>query len=140
MSAPDPAAVHLDTSFLIRAMVAGSGEASSLLGWIEEGRVVAMSSVAWGEFLCGPVDAAEEELALRIIRDIQPLEVQDAALAARLFNEGGRRRGSFQDCMVAATSLRAGASLATANPDDFERLAGAGVSVLAPPDWEGEGG
>jgi predicted nucleic acid-binding protein len=32
--------------------------------------------------------------------------------------------------MIAATAVRAGASLATANPDDFRRLEPAGLTII----------
>jgi len=122
--------VHLDTSFLIRALVPGSIEAASLSVWITEGRPLAMSAVAWGELLCGPLEADDEVLAKTVIRTIVPLDAEAASLAARLFNAGGRRRGSFPDCLVAATCVQAGAALATANPMDFKRFTGAGPALV----------
>lgn len=122
--------VHLDTSFLIRALVPESAEAASLGVWISEGRPLAMSALAWGELLCGPLEADDEVLVRTVIRTIVPLDAEAASLAARLFNASGRRRGSFPDCLVAATCLQAGAALATANPMDFQRFAGAGPDLV----------
>ena len=54
----------------------------------------------------------------------------DAALAARLFNLAGRRRGSLADCIIAAVALRVGAAVATENRADFLPFAAAGVRVV----------
>jgi len=90
-----------------------------------------MSLIAWAEFLCGPVETNDVDLAARIIQDRVPFVDEDAGVAARLFNLSGRRRGSLIDCMIAAVALRAGASLATTNPEDFRRLESAGLEVVA---------
>ena len=63
----------------------------------------------------------QAELAGRVIDHVLPFGVEDAAMAAELFNRTGRRRGSLADCMVAATALIRGAPPATANPADFRR-------------------
>jgi len=88
-----------------------------------------MSSVSWVEFLCGPVGAHEVELATRVVQEPTPFDAADAVLAAKLFNVAGRRRGSLTDCMIAATAIRAEASLATANPADFRKLETAGLKL-----------
>ena len=46
---------HLDTNFLIIALVPGTREDQRLRQWIRQGLVISMSSVGWAEFLCGPV-------------------------------------------------------------------------------------
>lgn len=125
------AAVHLDTSFLIRALVPGSDPDQLLRMWLQDGRRLAMSSVAWTEFLCGPLDVAGRELAARIVTDRIPYSEQDAESAAELFNETGRRRGSLIDCMIAAVASRRSAPLATLNRNDFRRFEPVGLR-LAP--------
>lgn len=123
--------IHLDTSFLIRALVRGSPADRQLRAWLAEDTVVAVSVAAWAEFLCGPVEASHVELATRIIGDPVPMTPADASATARLFNLGGRRRGSFVDCMIAAIALRMSALLATGNPADFRRLEPGGLRILA---------
>lgn len=90
-----------------------------------------MSVITWTEFLCGPVAAAEIELAARMVEEPEPLIAGDAGVAARLFNLGGRRRGSLTDCMIAAVAIRVGAELATTDTADFRRLEPAGLTLVA---------
>jgi predicted nucleic acid-binding protein len=123
------ATIHLDTSFLIRALVPGSDESELLRGWLISRRGIAMSTLAWGEFLCGPVDEGVEDLARRVARTRIPLDVDEAGAAARLFNQSGRRRGTFHDCIIAATAMRAGAALATTDRADFGRFAAQGLEL-----------
>ena len=119
--------IHLDTSFLIRALVAGSREDRSLRAWLGDGQPIGVSVVSWAEFLCGPVEGVLVELAARLVGEPEPFTPADCTATARLFNLGGRRRGSFTDCMIAAVAIRAGAALATSNRSDFARFAGAGL-------------
>lgn len=121
--------IHLDTSFLIRALVRGSRESALLRGWLRERRSVAISTFAWGEFLCGPLTNDDQARARRVAHTHVPFGTDEAVMAARLFNHAGRRRGSFADCVIGATSLTSGAELATANPSDFERFIGAGLEL-----------
>lgn len=122
--------IHLDTSFLIKSLVRGSAEDRSLRDWLKTGEAVVLSVVAWAELLCGPLEASQVELISRVVSARAPFLEEDAVLSARLFNESGRRRGSLMDCMIAASALRAGASLATANARDFRRFAAAGLTLL----------
>lgn len=73
--------------------------------------------------------AEHAELAAAVVATRVPFGEEEASLAARLFNEAGRRRGSLVDCMIGATALRMGAVLATANPSDFARLASGGLTL-----------
>jgi predicted nucleic acid-binding protein len=121
--------IHLDTSFLIRALVPGSPEDSRLRAWLGAGETVCMSAIAWAEFLCGPIEAAVEELATEVIAHRRAFSEHHASKAARLFNESGRRRGTLIDCMIAATALEDGAAIATANAADFRRFESAGLVI-----------
>jgi predicted nucleic acid-binding protein len=124
--------IHLDTGFLIRALARGSAEDRRLRAWLVQGVPVGLSVVSWAEFLCGPVAGEHVALAVRVVGEPVSYTPADAAETARLFNLGGRRRGSFTDCMIAAVALRAGASVATTNPADFDRFAAAGLEILGP--------
>jgi predicted nucleic acid-binding protein len=123
--------IHLDTGFLIRALLSSSPQDGRLREWLREGEPVAISAIAWAEFLCGPVTDRQLELAAAVLQERFAFAEQDAALAARLFNAAGRRRGTLVDCMIAASALRAGAMLATTNASDFQRFASAGLTLAS---------
>jgi predicted nucleic acid-binding protein len=123
--------IHLDTSFLIRALVRGSAQDELLRAWLRGAEPLGISAVAWAEFLCGPVSPEAVELAQALIGEPAAFASGDAMVAADLFNRSGRRRGSLVDCMVAAAAIGADAGLATANPRDFGRLSALGLR-LAP--------
>ncbi len=121
--------IHLDTSFLIRALTVGTPEDRKLRDWIGRGESLAMSTVAWGEFLCGPLSRREVKLADAIIEPRRDFTSEHAAVAARIFNDSGRRRGSLIDCMIAAVALADGAPIATTNMSDFRRFEDSGVKT-----------
>ena len=121
--------IHLDTSFLIGALDPGSQEDSQLRGWIEANEPLGMSTVAWTEFLCGPVDDAALSVASVVVGRQSPFTDEMAVIAARLFNGSGRRRGTMVDCMIAATALAEEAAVATSNPDDFSRFEAFGLTL-----------
>ena len=121
--------IQLDTNFLIRVLVRGSAEDQMLRNWLRQGEAI-MNTVAWAEFLCGPIAPDHLELASAIVSERVPFLEVDSVKAAKLFNASGRRRGSFADCMIAATALRLEAPLATANPSDFVRFKDEGLLLL----------
>ncbi len=121
--------IHLDTGFLIRALVRGSPEDSRLRTWLRDNERLAMSTVAWAEFLCGPLGPNEIALATRIVPIREALSEAHAQLAATLFNGSGRRRGSLADCLIATAAIAASAPLATTNPRDFERFTAHGLRL-----------
>ena len=96
---------------------------------MDEGETCRVSAVAWAEFLCGPLGTADLEFAIRVIGRPDDFTEDHAVIAARLFNQSGRRRGTFADCMVAAAALSEGASIATANPADFHRFEALGLTL-----------
>jgi predicted nucleic acid-binding protein/predicted RNase H-like HicB family nuclease len=126
-----PRHTHLDTNFLILATHAGS-EAAHLLRWTAEGRTVSVSAIVWAEFQCGPVSDAAIDAAARFTGEPVAFTANDAILAASLYNLGGRKPTSLPDCMIAATAMNAGATLATNNRHDFERFADVGLTLEVP--------
>ena len=124
--------IHLDTSFLIHALVPSSRADRRLRKWLRDGDDLAISAIAWAEFLCGPVGTSEIDVVSAMFHEIVAYSVADSELAAHLFNLGGRRRGTLADCMIASTAIRAGAPLATINPVDFERFAPTSLTIVSP--------
>jgi len=121
--------IHLDTSFLIRALARGLPEDRRLHGWLRS--QVGDEFHQLGRIPVWAGRGGASRLARRIIADPIAFLGTDAALTARLFNQTGRRRGSLTDCMIAATAMRIGAPLATANPEDFRRFEAAGLQIVA---------
>lgn len=114
--------IHFDTSYLIRALITDSPEDSQLRLWVATDEQLAISTIAWTEFLCGPISAEHVELTALVLPGRVPFSEDDARLSAELFNGTGRRRGSLPDCMIAASAIRCKAALATLNQTDFRRF------------------
>jgi len=87
--------IFLDTNFLIHGLVTGTAEAAKITGWLDENELIAMASVAWYEFLCGPVSNEEIELATAVLTNgVIPFTEAEAAVSAKLFNAVNRSRGT----------------------------------------------
>lgn len=125
--------IHLDTSFVIRSLVPGTSENATVRGWLAAGEPVAIDAIAWTEFLCGPLSAETVEAAATVLGEPVSFGAEEASLAARLFNESGRKRGSLVDCMIAANAIHHGAALATANAADFRRFSKHGLDLVQVP-------
>jgi predicted nucleic acid-binding protein len=121
--------IQLDTSFLILALIARSDQDAALRRMLRKGEQIAISAIAWTEFQCGPVSPAAIDVARHLLGDPIPFSADDAGIAAALFNETGRRRGTLMDCMIAAPAINAGASIATANHADFRRFEQFGLAL-----------
>lgn len=106
---------HLDTSFLIQSLVPQSIQETRMRFWLSTGAPLAVSAIAWAEFLCGPIDPSQVPLLERVVGKPLPFEESDTQRSADLFNAAGRRRGSLLDCMIAAVALREKATLATSD-------------------------
>jgi len=121
--------IHLDTNFLIDALVRGSPQEAVLAAWLSAGEDVSISTVAWGEFLCGPLSPAAEAAARQLLPTASALTRLDAETAADLFNKTGRRSKSYTDCCIAAVAMRERAGLATSNKGDFLPMAPFGLAL-----------
>lgn len=123
--------IHLDSNILIGAAQSGNSNIQALLrGWLQQGEKFAASAIAWAEFLNGPLTPQNRQdghflIQGRIIAFARP----EAEMAAWLFHMGGRKRGTMLDCLIAATAIKANASLATQNRKDFAPFIAAGLKL-----------
>ena len=121
--------IHLDTNFLIQALVPSSVAAAKLQTWKKDGEELDISSIAWSEFLCGPLNQNDETLAQLLFPAPEPFLASDAVTAAALFNATGRRSRSLADCQIAAVALRCDARVATADASDFIQFQTHGLTL-----------
>jgi hypothetical protein len=75
--------IHLDTNFLIMALVPGSPGDARVRGWLSAGTPIGISAVSWAEFLCGLVERTAVDLASRVLPDPVSFVAADSDLAAR---------------------------------------------------------
>ena len=122
--------IHLDTNYAIGLLVRGSRESADVDQWLAAGETLAVSAIAWSEFLNGPVSAAEIVQVEAVIQSqIIPFGQIEASLAAELFNKTGRKRGSRFDCFIAATAILHQAEFATLNQADFKAFIKHGLKL-----------
>lgn len=124
--------IQLDTNLLIRAAHADAQAMRAFERWLDEEETPAISSIAWFEFICGPLHEDALDLVARVITgNIFPFDSMQAQRAADLFNATGRKRNARWDCMIAAAAMSEDARLATLNPRNFARFADAGLKLAA---------
>lgn len=111
--------IHLDTNFLIQALVSNSAAEAQLQRWLRDREDLGISAIAWSEFLCGPLTADDAAFAEGFLSPPEPFLASDAIKAAELFNATGPRSRSLADCQIAAVALRCDARVATADAFDF---------------------
>lgn len=126
-----PPAIHFDTNYLIYFVGGGDPKViESVEEWLREGRMLQISAMAWAEFHCGPLTPEENEIASSLIHSVLPVTVELATQAGQLFQKTGRRSRSLPDCIIAATALRDGVSVATVNKDDFQPFLAHGLTLI----------
>jgi predicted nucleic acid-binding protein len=123
--------IHLDTNYIVGLVTPKSPLEMQILAWMNAGEKFAVSSIAWSEFLTGPVTAREILDVSRIMENrVVGFGVGEAKQAADLFNLTGRKRITRTDCFIAATAMCARAPLATNNAKHFAAFVPHGL-VLA---------
>jgi len=122
--------IHLDTNYLIGLVTVPSPFKAELIAWMRAGEKLAVSAVVWSEFLNGPVTQQQIHDASVIVEGrIMAFGIPEAEMAAKIFNQTGRKRTTRTDCFIAATAICARAALATENQKDFMPFVGAGLQM-----------
>lgn len=113
--------ICLDANYLIRGVAEDTPEAAQLVRWIQGGVELTTATVAWYEFLCGPLTTPQIQTMREFLSgEPLPFLVPQAREASRLFNAVKRARRLRVDAMIAATAILADATLATSNTADFQ--------------------
>lgn len=123
--------IHLDTNVLI-ALPLMAKERHPLALRISKGEAVAVSSLTWFEYVCGPVAETQRQIVRTAVG--AQIVVVDEAIAERaavLFNATGRKRSLRTDSLIAATAIIEGAEFASFNASDFEPFISHGLRLLA---------
>lgn len=124
--------IHLDTNLLIDLVTVGSPHVAVVRQWLREGEELAVSAIAWSEFLNGPHTRQQKDSVHAVIEGrVLDFTAREAEQASRLFHYTGRRRGSHADCMIAACAMTRGVRVATRNVADFEKFTPHGLMLLA---------
>ena len=120
--------IHLDTNLLIDLVTIGSPHIAVVRDWLLAGEELAVSAIAWSEFLNGPHSKQQKAAMTAVISGrVLDFTEKQAEQASRLFHYTGRKRGSHSDCMIAACAMVHGVRVATRNIGDFERFVPRGL-------------
>lgn len=124
--------IHLDTNLLIDLVTVGSPHIAVIRQWLEAGEELAVSAIAWSEFLNGPHSRQQKDAIQAVVGGrILDFTAKEAEQASRLFHYTGRKRGSHADCMIAACGMTNDVQVATRNISDFEMFVPYGLKLLA---------
>ncbi|MES2682440.1 MAG: PIN domain-containing protein [Pseudomonadota bacterium] len=122
--------IHLDTNVLAQLPLLLKTR-HPVIARVSAGDAAATGAMAWYEFMNGPVQPEDVQLALRFVEQrVLPIDRAQAELAAELFNQTGRRRALRFDIMVAAAAISNGAELFTFNVADFKPFVPMGLKLL----------
>ena len=122
--------IHLDSNLLIALIKTTDVHHAAASQIIAGGGPFGCSSIAWMELHSKPVHQ-RDSLALKFILNagIFAFEENCAALAGQLYQATGSKRRTRLDAIIAASSILAGAELATVNPEDFAPFLSHGLKL-----------
>lgn len=122
--------IQLDANYLVLGSISSTAQAKDLKRWLQEGESLGTSSIAWMEFVTGPVKAEVVDSMRQVLEDrISEIGREEAELAAVLFNRTGRKRALRYDSLIAASAILTGSRLATANRSDFALFVPLGLQI-----------
>lgn len=122
--------IHLDTNYIIGLVTKDSRLRPTLEEWLRNREIFAVSSIAWSEFVTGPVTPQQVHDASTILQGrILSFGEVEAIIAARLYNQAGRKRALRLDSFIAAVAISSSAPLATENQKDFLPFVSGGLSL-----------
>jgi predicted nucleic acid-binding protein len=122
--------ICLDTNYLIRGIALETKEANHMAEWAQQGEILIVSSIAWYEFLCGPVSQSQIYVMKSFLTDVVPFDEIQAQEAARLFNMVKRNRRLRIDALIAALAITRNCPLATNNKTDFDEFTPHGLKLI----------
>jgi predicted nucleic acid-binding protein len=111
--------VHLDTDFLIYALIENGRERRRLFELADSEAVIQMSAVAWYEFCRGPRTPQQLAVARSLVDEVVPFSEDLADLAARVFRMLGSPRRRAADIAIGVTAAALEARLYTRHGRDF---------------------
>ncbi len=121
---------HLDTDFLVKALVARGPEWARLRAISASDAEVEMSALAWYEFCRGERTPPQLAVARDVLGEegVVAFSEEQAERAADVFRRLGRPRRRAADVAIAAAALQRDAVLLTGNLRDYSGIEGLRVS------------
>ena len=118
--------VHVDTSALVDALTGPRRSLEDLVGLVDQGHRLMVSTLVLYEWLRGPRtrDELTAQQELFPSESAVPFGPEEAAVAARLYARLRGTRGRDIDLAIAACALAQNAAIWTLNPADFRDIPG----------------